>query len=221
MKPSGGTVTTAEPGPEPPPESAVVRLFGGEGQLEVRLVLRGPGAGTALEALPVEVVQLVRDSLAPFIAANPAGPGVAPPRARRTAPAPGTAEVPPPVPEHIARLGDRLSVQQGLDGTARIRRSFELGFRDNRARLEIEAGNHVRREPSPLPRLGAEWSVCLAGAGGAPFWTTKQRRYSVRCRVQNRPGRPLADGVVGRDLPSKSEAEAYLAGAGFDIPEQI
>ena len=125
------------------------------------------------------------------------------------------------VPAHVLALASRLTLQQGLDGEARVTRCWALGVRDNRSRLLLAAGDYVRRESSPLPKLRTEWCVCLAGPAGAPFWTTSVTRFNARVRIQNLPGKPLVDGFVGRELGSKSEAEAYLAGAGFALPEQI
>ena len=47
-----------------------------------------------------------------------------------------------------------------------------------------------------LPKLGTEWSVCLAGVPGSPFWTQSLSRFNNRVRVQNLPGRPLVAGAV-------------------------
>ena len=188
----------------------MIRLFGG--LLEVRLVFRGPGADLAVSRLDPATRELLRELLAPVLGHSPS--------ASAPAPAPPT-EAPREPPAHVLALGGRLSVQQGLTGRDRVTRCWALGVRDNAARLRLAAGERVPREASPLPRLRTEWCVCLAGVAGAPFWTDRSSRYNSWVRVQNRPGRPLVDGVVGRELPSKGEAEAYLAGAGFELPSQI
>ena len=220
--------TTAEPGSEPPPEVAAVQLLGPEAGLSIRIVFRGLGAERVADGLtPAVRVQLL-ELLAPALAA--AAPSANRPTTPRSAGATRSAQAPPTFgaapaegpPPHVLRLGERLTVQQGLDGAARVARCWALGCRDNAARRQLARGERPARELSPVPRLGAsEWHVCLAGPAGAPFWTTSARRFAARVRVQNLPGRPYVAGFVGRSFPSKAEAESYLDGAGFAIPPQI
>jgi len=160
-----------------------VRLSAPDEPLEVRLQFRGPGADLAVARLTTAQRQSLLEILSPLLA----------PPAARAPPAAGPLQGPAVVdlvqdpPPHILRLADRLSVQQGLDGPARIRRAPLQGVRDERSRLRLANGERVAREPSPLPRLRTEWCVCLAGTAGAPFWTPSVSRYNSRVRIQNRP----------------------------------
>ena len=190
----------------------------GPGTPGVRLSFVGEGADTAAVRLRESgALERIKDLLA--AALLPAEPEPAPAPAAE-APEPGVAYG-PALPSHILQLGARLQTLSGLTPDQRIARAWNLGISDRQVCDLIAEGGQGFTTATPEPRLKPVIFVCLRGGRGSPFLTVKTGECQNRVRDQTLPGRPFLPGAVWRGLPSRAEAEAYLAGARFAIPPTI
>jgi len=175
---------------------------------------------TRLQASGVleDIRGLLASVLAGTEAPRPAPAGEAPEPAPEDGAAPEDRARPP---QHILALGSRLQALRGLTPDQRIARAWNLGIADREACDLLASGGRGFTAATPEPWLKPVLFVCLRGGLGAPFQTTSSGECQRRVRDHSLPGKPFLPGAVWRGLPSKAEAEAYLAGAGFAIPPSV
>ena len=178
----------------------------GEGAADSAARLRESGVLEQIRSL-VESVLLPPEPESP---PSPAGDAARTPRGEE-----------PALPAHVLALGARLHTLKGLSPDQRIARAWNLGIADRRACDLLDSGGHGFTAATPEPRLDPAIFVCLRGGQGAPFLTTRTGECQRRVRDHTLPGKPFLPGAVFRGLPSRAEAEAYSAGAGFRIPPTV
>ena len=101
--------------------------------------------------------------------------------------------------------------------TARVVRAFRAGLAAGN-KLAGQWGEGTPRSPEvPFP---ARFYIALrVPRGGEPFWTTSGNRFFQRVAGENGSG--FGYGVVCQSLPSETEAEAFLLGAGQPWPTRL
>ena len=119
------------------------------------------------------------------------------------------AQLLPPVPSYLFRLGQRL-VEGQYTSEYRIKRAFESGFW---ASLVVEGRLAKPRASLPLNIRPCVYIILKAPGLAHP---TRVSSSSDLHRITGK----LSEGILCHGFPSLAEAEAYCCGAGIDLPCQ-